>query len=130
MIQDEQEIRQLIELWLSATQAGDVDAVLSLMSEDAMFLSAGQQPMVGREAFARGLNKVLSENVIESSSEIAEIVVCGDLAYCRTRLAVTITSKHGHLPMLRNGDTLSILRKEGDGKWRLTRDANMLAPAV
>ena len=130
MTQDEQEIRQLIELWLSATAAGDIDAVLTLMSDDAIFLSAGQQPMIGREAFARGLTKVLSENVIESNSEIAEIVVCGDLAYCRTKLAVTITSKHGQLPMLRNGDTLSILRKEADGKWRLTRDANMLASAA
>ena len=130
MTQDEQDIRQLVELWLSATQAGDVDAVLSLMSDDAMFMSAGQQPMIGRDAFARGLTKVLSENVIESTSEIAEIVVCGDLAYCRTRLAVTISSKHGQLPILRNGDTLSILRKEADGKWRLTRDANMLASAA
>ena len=130
MTQDEQDIRQLVDLWLSATQAGDVDAVLSLMSDDAMFMSAGQQPMIGRDAFARGLTKVLSENVIESTSEIAEIVVCGDLAYCRTRLAVTISSKHGQLPILRNGDTLSILRKEADGKWRLTRDANMLASAA
>ena len=130
MNKDEQEIRQLIETWLSATQAGNVDTVLSLMADDAMFLSAGQEPMVGRDAFARGLVKVLSEHVIESNSEIAEIVVSGDLAYCRTKLAVTITSKHGQLPMLRNGDTLSILRKENDGKWRLTRDANMLASAA
>ena len=127
---DEEQIRALVEMWLSATAAGDVETVLGLMTQDAMFLSAGQPPMIGREAFARGLTKVLSENVIESNSEIAEVVVCGDLAYCRTRLAVTITSKHGQLPMLRNGDTLSILRKEADGKWRLTRDANMLASAA
>lgn len=130
MTQDEQEIRQLVETWLMATQAGDVEAVLALMSDDVMFMSAGQPPMIGREAFARGLNKVLAENVIESTSEIAEIVVSGDLAYCRTKLTVTITSKHGQLPMLRNGDTLSILRKQADGKWRLTRDANMLAAAA
>ena len=130
MNQDEQAIHDLIETWLRATQSGDIDTVLNLMSEDAMFMSAGQPPMIGREAFARGLTKVLSENVIESNSEIAEVVVCGDLAYCRTRLAVTITSKHGQLPMLRNGDTLSILRKEADGRWRLTRDANMLASAA
>ena len=130
MNQDEQDIRQLIETWLSATQAGDVEAVLSLMAEDAMFMSAGQQPMVGREAFARGLNKVLQEHVIESTSEIAEIEVSGDLGYCRTKLTVTITSKHGNLPMLRSGDTLSILRKGADGKWMLTRDANMLASAA
>lgn len=130
MNQDEQAIHQLIETWLSATRAGDIDTVLNLMSDDAMFMSAGQPPMIGREAFARGLTKVLSENVIESTSEIAEVVVCGDLAYCRTRLTVTFTSKHGNLPILRNGDTLSILRKEADGKWRLTRDANMLASAA
>lgn len=130
MNQDEQAIRQLVETWLDATQAGNVSAVLSLMSEDVMFMSAGQPPMVGREAFARGLNKVLSENVIESTSDIAEIVVSGDLAYCRTRLSVTITSKHGNLPILRSGDTLSILRKGADGQWVLTRDANMLASAA
>jgi uncharacterized protein (TIGR02246 family) len=130
MNQDEQAIHALIETWLSATQTGDIDTVLNLMSEDAMFMSPGQQPMIGREAFARGLTKVLSENVVESNSEIAEVVVCGDLAYCRTRLAVTIISKHGQLPILRNGDTLSILRKGADGKWRLTRDANMLASAA
>lgn len=130
MNQDEQDIRKLVETWLAATQAGDVPAVLSLMSDDAMFLSAGQPPMVGREAFARGLTKVLSENVIESTGEIAEVVVNGDLAYCRTKLSVIITSKHGQLPMLRSGDTLSILRKEADGRWVLTRDANMLAAAA
>jgi uncharacterized protein (TIGR02246 family) len=130
MTHDEQEIRKLVETWLAATQAGDIAAVLSLMSDDAMFLSAGQPPMVGREAFARGLTKALSENVIESSGEIAEVVVNGDLAYCRTKLSVTITSKHGQLPMLRSGDTLSILRKEANGRWVLTRDANMLAAAA
>jgi hypothetical protein len=31
--------------------------------------------------------------------------------------------------MKRAGFTLSILRKEG-GRWRLTRDANMLAPVA
>ena len=127
---DEEQIRALVEMWLSATAAGDVETVLGLMTQDAMFLSAGQPPMVGREAFARGLTKVLSDNVIQSVSDIEEIVVCGDLAYVRTKLAVTITSKHGKTPMLRNGATLSILRREEDGRWRLTRDANMLAAAA
>jgi ketosteroid isomerase-like protein len=40
---------------------------------------------------------------------------------------VTVTSRHGKLPVQRTGHTLSILRKGGDGQWRLTRDANMLA---
>ncbi|MES2317375.1 MAG: SgcJ/EcaC family oxidoreductase [Pseudomonadota bacterium] len=127
MSDDEQAIRALISRWLAATRDGDVDSVLELMSPDVVFLVAGQPPMQGRDAFANGLRKVLSDSAVESSSEIDEVTVCGDTAYCRTRLSVTITSKHGKLPLQRTGHTLSILRKGGDGKWQLTRDANMLA---
>lgn len=127
MSADEQAIGQLVERWIGATREGDVDAVLKLMAPDAIFLVAGQPPMQGREAFARSLNAVLSDNVIDSVSQIDEIVVCGDLAYCRTRLSVTVTSRHGKLPLQRTGHTLSIFRKGSDGAWQLTRDANMLA---
>ena len=127
MSTDEQAIRQLVERWIGATREGDIDAVLKLMAPDVLFLVAGQPPMQGRDAFARSLNAVLSDNVIDSVSQIDEIVVSGDLAYCRTRLSVTVTSRHGKLPLQRTGHTLSILRKGSGGVWQLTRDANMLA---
>ena len=127
MSANELAIRQLVERWLSATREGDVNAVLALMAPDVIFLVAGQPPMQGREAFAQSLRAVLSDNVIDSASQIDEVVVSGDLAYCRTRLSVTVTSKHGTLPLRRTGHTLSILRKGSDGVWLLTRDANMLA---
>lgn len=113
--------------WIEATRAGDVDAVMSLMAPDAMFLMAGQAPMAGHEAFAKSLRAVLASHTIDSTSEVDEVAVSGDMAYCRTRLTVTITSKDGELPLQRKGHTLTILRKGADGKWLLTRDANMLA---
>ena len=124
---DEQAIRLLIDRWIEATRKGDVDTVLSLMDPDAVFLMAGQPPMVGHQAFAGSLRGVLADHTVDSTSEVDEIAVSGDMAYCRTSLSVTITSKHGKLPLQRTGHTLSILRKGGDGKWQLTRDANMLA---
>ena len=124
---DEQAIRALIARWLEATRAGDVDAVLALMAPDAVFLMAGQPPMVGHAAFAKSLRTVLADHTIESASEVDEVAVSGDMAYCRSRLSVTVTSKHGQLPLQRTGHTLTILRKGSDGKWLLTRDANMLA---
>jgi len=39
---------------------------------------------------------------------------------------MTITPRDGGTPMRRSGYTLSILRKEADGRWVLARDANML----
>ena len=126
---DKDAIRRLIETWLDATRAGDVDTVLGLMAPDVVFLVAGQPPMQGRDAFETALRTILTTHAIESKSAIDEIAVEGNMAYCRTQLEVTVTSKHGGTPLLRKGHTMSILRKSG-GKWLLTRDANMLgAPA-
>lgn len=126
MSADEQAIRALVEHWLQATRAGDVDAVLALMAPDVIFLVPGQPPMQGRAAFENSLRNMLTSHTIDSYSEIQEVVISGDLAYCRTRLSVTITAKDGKLPLRRSGHTLSILRKDGAGTWRLTRDANLL----
>jgi uncharacterized protein (TIGR02246 family) len=127
MDSDEGAIRELIETWLSATRAGDVERVLELMTPDVVFLVPGQSAMAGVEAFEKGLRGTLASHAIDSSSEIEEIVVSGDMAYSRTRLSVTVTSRHGGTPLQRSGHTLSILRKGEDGRWRLSRDANLLA---
>ncbi|MES2760374.1 MAG: SgcJ/EcaC family oxidoreductase [Pseudomonadota bacterium] len=125
---DEEAIRELIATWLRATRDGDVETVLDLMTPDAVFLVPGQPAMHGRDAFEKGLRGMLATHAIESSSEIEEVVVAAhcDFAYTRTTLSVTITSKHGNLPLQRTGTTLSIWRKCEDGKWRLARDANLL----
>lgn len=124
---DEGQIRALIARWLEATHDGKIEEVLELMAPDAIFLTAGQPPMQGHAAFADTLRHVLSDNAIESTSEIDEVEVAGNMAYCRTTLTVTVISKHGKVPLRRTGHTLTILRKDADGKWRVTRDANMLA---
>ena len=126
MDQDEQAIREVIGTWLRATRAGEVDAVLDLMTPDVVFLVAGQPAMQGRAAFAAALRGMLATHHIDSSSEIEEVCVAGDMAYCRTCLSVTVTSTHGATPVQRVGHTLSILRKDADGTWRLARDANLL----
>ena len=52
MQSDESEIRHLVATWMTATKAGDIETVLSLMADDVVFLIAGQPPMVGKSAFA------------------------------------------------------------------------------
>ena len=113
---DEDEIRKLVDTWLTATKAGDSETVLGLMTEDAVFLVPGQEPF-GKPAFAEA-SKAQSEASVEfdGKSEILEIKVLGDWAYTLTRLRVTAT-RRGTPPMVRSGHTLTILRKDaGIGK--------------
>ena len=129
MTSDEQAIRDLVALWHRATAAGDVDTVLGLMTEDAVFLVAGQPPMRGRSAFESGLRKLLGAHRIESTADIQEVQVSGDMAYCWTQLSVRIVPLSGGGASTRAGNALSILRRQADGAWALVRDANMLAAA-
>jgi uncharacterized protein (TIGR02246 family) len=128
MTSDEQAICNLVALWHRATAAGDVDTVLSLMSDDVVFLVAGHPPMRGRRSFESGLRRLLATHRIESTGEVQEIKVSGDLAYCWTELTVRIVPLSGGNPATRAGSALSILRKQANDSWVVVRDANMLPP--
>jgi uncharacterized protein (TIGR02246 family) len=124
---DEQLIRELVAKWMSATESGDIATVLSLMTDDVVFLVAGQPPF-GKQRFAEAMKPASGAlaSKIEGRSEIQEIRVSGDMAYMWTRLEVDVTPPGGK-PVRRSGHTLSVLHKK-DGQWRLARDANLLAP--
>ena len=128
MSSDEQAVRDLVGLWHRATAAGDVDTILGLMTDDVVFLVPGQPPMRGRSAFERGLRALLERNRIESTGEVQEVEVSGNLAYCWTKLTVRVVPLAGGNQMVRAGNTLSILRRQSNGSWAMTRDANLLAP--
>jgi uncharacterized protein (TIGR02246 family) len=128
MSSDEQEIRALVATWMAATKAGDLSTVLSLMTDDVVFLVSGQQPF-GKQQFAAAMQPGaagIAMPQIDGRSEIQEIRISGDHAYMWARLSVEVTSPGG-MTTKREGHTLSVLRKDG-GRWRLARDANLLSP--
>jgi uncharacterized protein (TIGR02246 family) len=124
MSNDDQAIRDLIATWHRATAEGDLSRVLDLMTEDVVFLGPGRPPIRGRDQFAALARSNPAH--FESQQEIQEVKVDGDWAYCWTQISVTATPPGG-APIRRSGPTLSIFRKQPDGRWRLARDANMLA---
>lgn len=123
MESDELAIRALIDKWLAATRAGDTATVLNLMSDDVVFLVPGIEPF-GKDVFAANSANMKGFR-IEGKSEIQELKILGDWAWMRTRLRVAVTPPNGK-EIVRSGYTLTILRKEPDGRWVLVRDANLL----
>ena len=124
MTDDERAIRDLVASWMAASQAGDIDTVLNLMADDAIFMVPGREPF-GKEAFAAA-SQEMQDVGIKGTADIRELNVLGDWAYLRAYLQVTMT-RPGGTPVRRAGYTLTILRKQPDGKWVLARDANLLA---
>jgi uncharacterized protein (TIGR02246 family) len=127
---DEQAIRDVIASWLRATIAGDLSRLLALMAEDVVFLAPGQPPMRGKEAFAKTFRAALSQFRINAVSEIQEIRVEDEWAYCWNFFKVATTPLNGGPIKRSKGYTLTILRKTRLGGWVVTRDANLLAPEI
>ena len=128
-MKDEQVIRDLMDTWLQATTAGDLQTILTLMSDDAVFLVPGQPSMHGKRAFAEAFQSMIPMVRIEAAHETREIQVHGDIAWFWSYLSVKITPRHGGQPSRRTGHTLSILRRQPEGNWVVIRDANLLTAA-
>ena len=124
MDSEEQAIHELIARWLRASKVGDTATVLGLMTDDVVFLQPGQPPLRGRDAFAAAQAKQRGLD-IDAKAEIREVRIFGDWAYCWNQLTVAVTPSGGK-PVKRAGSVLSVLRKDG-GRWRIFRDANLLA---
>jgi uncharacterized protein (TIGR02246 family) len=126
MPDDERAIRELIDTWMAASRAGDTQTVLGLMTDDVVFMTPGREPF-GKEEF-RQQSDAMKDMKIAGKSDIRELNILGDWAYARNYLEVTMTPPAGER-VRRTGYTLTLFRKDADGRWRLARDANLLAPA-
>jgi uncharacterized protein (TIGR02246 family) len=123
---DEQAIRALIATWICATEAADNERVLTLIADDVIFLTPGAPPM--RKPEFAAAQSAMQEVQLRISSEIQEIKILGEWAYCWNRLTIPVTPRSGGSPVTRAGDSLSILQKKS-GAWLVVRDANMVTLA-
>lgn len=120
---DERAIRKLIDDWMQASARGDVATTLSMLSDDVVFMTPGREPF-GKKEFAAA-SEGLKDTKIEGVAKPVEIKVLGDWAWLRNHISVTMTPKAGP-PIKRAGYTLTILNRQPDGRWVITRDANLM----
>ena len=78
---DEEAIRNLIADWARATAEGDLHELMDLMTDDVVFLTAGQAPM-RRDDFAAGFMAAIEHVKIEAQTDVQEIQVANDWAWC------------------------------------------------
>ena len=128
MSDDERAIRAMVDAWLAASRSGDIQSVLDLMTEDVVFLVPGRAPF-GKAAYAQAAAGMQGMK-IEGTSFIEELTINGNWAFMRTTLDLAFTPAGATSAIRRTGNTLTILRKEGDGRWRLARDANLPAEII
>ncbi len=121
---DELQIRELVNEWRRATEAGEVDALERLMTAEMVFLTVHGPPM-SKDMFLAHMREAFPKMSVRTESDIQEIHVEGSMAWCWNDLTVHVRP-HGGEERTHRGTTMGIYRKGDDGRWRLHRDANMM----
>jgi uncharacterized protein (TIGR02246 family) len=125
MTDDERKIRELVEGWIAASKAGDLPALMDMMTDDVIFMTPGRPPF-GKAQFAAD-SASMKGAAVDGRAEVREIEVFGPRAYVRNHIQVELTFP-GQTPRRMSGYAMSVLRKEADGRWRIARDANLVMP--
>ena len=116
MASDEREIRTVHSIWIDAVNAGDL----------ARLLTPGQAPF-GREGFSSNFRTAHQQMRICCTSELEEVIVVGEVAYTRSRDALSVTPRAGGKAAQFAGHRMTVYRKQRKGRWLLCRDVHTLS---
>jgi len=124
---DEGAIREAHSSWIDAVNSGNLERLLTLMTDDVVFLNPGREPF-GRREFPEGFLIAHQRSWIHCVSEIEEVAVFGEVAYTRCRDSLSVKPRAGGEATELAGHRITIYRKQPDGLWLLARDAHTLSP--
>lgn len=111
--------------WIDAVNAGDLARLLTLVTADVVFLNPGRAPF-GRAEFSANFLDAQRQVRISCLSELEEVVVASEVAYTRSRDALSVTPHGGREATQLAGHRITVYRKQPDGRWLLARDAHTL----
>lgn len=114
-------IKQLEADWRAGWLAGDVDALLSLYTDDAVLMPEGQPAVFGKEAIRPLYESVFREYTIRSESRVVEIEVSGGLGYLWCTYRLTAMPKAGGAMLHTEGKSVFIVKRTQAGVWRIAR---------
>ena len=122
MPEEEEAVRAALQAFGDAVNRGDYDAVLDMITDDAVFWTANYPEMKGKAALQAAYDG-LSAYRVHQDFEVEEIQVCGDWAFARGYENFTLDPKSGQGPRLeiKRRRAISILRRQPDGAWKTAR---------
>lgn len=116
---DRAAITELLRKHDATLSAGNLDDFYSLMTDDYVELPGGAPPEIGKDAARKSLAEFLAKNQYTPKNEIKDLAVAGDWAYVRTQNDQRLAPKTGEPPMAAVGKALIILKRQGDGGWKI-----------
>ena len=116
-------VTQQLNHYEAALNASDVDRVMTLYANDAVFMPQHSPPAVGRDAVRAAYRQVFNTIKLDIRFTIDEIrPLSRDWAFARTRSDGTVKPLSGDRAASAEGNQeVFLLHRERDGQWRFAR---------
>jgi uncharacterized protein (TIGR02246 family) len=119
---DKMEIESTLAAYSKALNERQTSAVLSLYTEDGIFMPPYSRSAIGRAAVRKAYDSVFKELKFNVMFTIAELVqMAPTWAYVRTNSAGTTAHSSTGKTTSEANQELFILKKDDDGGWRIAR---------
>jgi len=102
------------------TNAGDVEGLRVLFTEDVVFMPPGGPLFQGWETYREWAVPYFHDYDIEEQISYEEIEVFGDRAFMRTSYMMRSTPKAGGKPNTAKGKAIWLFERQEDGSWKGT----------
>jgi len=120
------EILQVRDAWLEAVKHGDIDTLLSLVTDDVVMMHP-KRSVCGKDALRADLERGFEQfRIVDEIVRSDETVVAGDWAFDRGRVHTTLVPFAGGNDIEIESEVLTILRRESTGRRRIARTVAVL----
>ncbi len=121
---DEAAIRAADADFAKAAAAKDIENIMSLYADDAVFISSGVPAAVGKDNIRKNIQALLAAPVqVSVTVQSVDVARSGDLAMDRGTVDATMTDKKGRSSTSTSVYVL-VWKKMADGSWKIEADTS------
>jgi len=114
---DKEAIKVLVDHFFTAHETGDIETLMAVFSDDAIFMP-DDADIVDKKAARERFAPSFEHFDFKVDPSVDEIEVSGDWGFVRCSYLMNATPKAGGEAVLHNGKFIFILKRQPDNAWR------------
>ncbi len=118
---DLEAVRALLDEYVAAENAADVERILALTTDDGWASPPGEPPIAGKEGWRSWWEDLYAVYKLQGSDSDVEIQAFGSWGFIRGIWDATLTPKEGGEPQTGSYSFIVIVRRDADGTWKDAR---------
>jgi len=113
------DIKQFVKGWAEASNAGDLDRIMSMVADNCVRIPPNAPPLIGKEVIRKDQQQFFDLYTSKGDEAVVDFHACGDFAFSRGTWSYDLIPKAGGEPTKAYGNFIDIYQKQSDGSLKL-----------